>query len=90
MTATWGHPEDLADLIACPLCRATLTEPCRTPGGNWTTHPVRLVSRRCPCGNPPASGSSFCTQECRTTARTATYRRREQHTPTRLRRRTAA
>jgi hypothetical protein len=80
------EPRRVADLIACPLCRATLSEPCRTAAGNWTTHDVRLVSRRCPCGNRPREGSHFCTDECRREARAATYSRREQRRPTKTRR----
>lgn len=83
-------PRPIADLIACPLCRATLVEPCRTPAGNWIVHEVRLVSRRCPCGGLPREGSHFCGEQCRADARASTYRVREQRTPTRLRRRTAA
>lgn len=71
--------------IACP-CGARISEPCRTAGGNWTRHVDRVTSRRCPCGNVPREGSHFCTTECQAEARAATYRRREERTPTRDRR----
>lgn len=40
------------DLIACPACRAKVTDSCRTDsGGPRSPHVNRLVSRRCPCGS---------------------------------------
>lgn len=44
-------PIDLTDLIACPTCRAKVTESCRTPSGHTTTpHGSRLAPRLCLCG----------------------------------------
>lgn len=78
--------ETVADLVACPTCGAKLSEPCRTGSGNATRHVDRVLPRRCPCGNPMQPGSFFCTSECRSQARAATYERREKRNPTRERR----
>lgn len=45
---------DLSQLIACPTCRATITQSCRvvvgsTKGRRRADHVLRLVSRRCKC-----------------------------------------
>ena len=56
----WKPARKIADLIACPVCLAKITELCKTPNG-WAAaeHEERLVSVRCSCGNPMA------TEECR-------------------------
>jgi hypothetical protein len=61
---------DITTLIACPLCRATLTEHCRTSSGRnrWPHHSVRLVSRRCECGEVAQAGKKVC-EVCQTKAR---------------------
>lgn len=79
---------DPRDLIVC-TCGATLTEPCRTTSGNYTVHRDRVIPRRCRCGDLLPAGQRFCGDQCRADARADTYRRREQRTPTRLRRRAA-
>jgi hypothetical protein len=55
------EPRGITTLIACPMCRATLTERCRTKTGRprWD-HAVRLVSRRCECGDPAQAGKKAC------------------------------
>ena len=75
----------VAEPIVCP-CGARLSDPCRTVSGNPTRHADRIIDRRCPCGNVLPAGYHYCTNECRRLARAATYRRREQRTPTRERR----
>lgn len=82
------EPEPAIDeraLLAC-LCGATLTEPCRTAGGNYTVHADRVIPRRCRCLGILEQGALYCGDQCRQDARRDTYRRREQRTPTRLRR----
>lgn len=75
-------------LIACPACRATLAEPCRTATGKAReAHSCRLLVRRCgQCGGLPEKGSHYCSDACRVSARRESYRRREIRMPTRLRR----
>lgn len=81
-------PPKLQRLIVCPVCRATLVEPCRTVTGRARhPHPTRILGRRCPCGRTPMSGSHYCSPECRAIARRRDYWLREVRTPTRLRRR---
>lgn len=84
-------PTKLTQLIACPYCRATVTQACRSPSGNTVTpHTCRLTPRLCPCGNLPPPGYTYCrSPDCSAAeeARRQTYRRREIRTPTRLRRR---
>lgn len=75
----------VAEPIVCP-CGARMSQPCRTQGGNQTRHADRVIDRRCPCGNTLPAGYHYCTNECRRLARAATYRRREQRTPTHERR----
>jgi len=49
------------DLIACPTCRATVTETCRTKLGHRTSdHSTRLLSRRCECGREAPRGCRWC------------------------------
>lgn len=93
LTKRWQPPAPAAQLdplqlVVCP-CGATLAEPCRTTGGNYTVHADRVIPRRCRCGGVLPAGEHFCTAECRAEARAETYRRREQRTPTRLRRKAA-
>ena len=49
------------ELIACPKCRATVTESCRTKNGHRTSdHLERLAPRLCACGHPPKQSSRYC------------------------------
>jgi hypothetical protein len=74
-------------LIACPTCRATVTQKCHTAGGNVTApHADRLVSCRCLCGDLLESRKQYC-EQCRARARKDTYRRREIRNATAQRRR---
>ena len=51
-TAAEPKRYDLGQLIACPTCRAKVTETCRTKNGRRTTpHGSRLAPRLCPCGS---------------------------------------
>ena len=79
-------PTEITQLVACPRCRATLAQPCKTESGNSTTHTERIVPRRCPCGQPVEPRKTYC-QACRDRRRRETYRQREITTPTALRRR---
>lgn len=81
---------DVGTLIACPRCRAKVTETCKTTGGNPTAeHAERLVSRRCPCGERVAWKKQLC-EPCRASARKQTYRLREIRKATSQRRREVA
>lgn len=80
---------DVAQMIACPQCRAKVCEPCLTRGGNSTEHALRLIPRRCQCGALLEPKHTFCAP-CAEVARTRTYYRREVRTPTALRRRRRA
>lgn len=74
------------DLIACE-CGATVTQTCKTVGGNPTTdHTYRAVSRRCLCGALLDWKKQYC-EPCRAAANKQTGWRRERRTPTRTRRR---
>lgn len=79
----------LPPLIACPTCHATVTQTCRTAGGNPTAdHADRLVTRRCPCGALLEPRKQWC-EPCRAAARRRTYRDREIRRSTSQRRRAA-
>lgn len=78
---------DIAQMIACPTCRAKVCEPCHTATGNSTEHRLRLIPRRCRCGGLLAPGRRRYCDPCAELARRQTYYRREITTPTRLRRR---
>jgi hypothetical protein len=77
---------DVAQMIACPTCLAKVCESCRTASGNSTEHHLRLVPRRCRCGGLLEPKRTYC-DPCGDVARKQTYYRREEATPTRLRRR---
>lgn len=70
----------LAELIACPTCRAKVVESCRTAtGGFRSPHTTRLVGRRCACGStlaPRKSVCPTCRQETDDRARLTYARRR--------------
>jgi hypothetical protein len=52
---------DLTKLIACPTCRATVTQTCKTRSGHTTTpHGSRLAPRLCACGLIPDPGHTLC------------------------------
>lgn len=78
-----------SDLIACPTCRATITQGCRSTGGlPREPHTTRLVSRRCMCGSLLARKKQMC-ETCREKSRARQYREREKRRPTAQRRRAA-
>ena len=65
---------ELRNLIACPRCFATMTEPCRLPSGvPCMPHRARLVGAVCQCGQPLAPKCRLC-DSCRSTARRASWR----------------
>lgn len=69
-----GPAEFMDELIACPTCRARLTQHCRTfSGRHRKPHGTRLVSRRCGCGEVLRYGRQRC-DECRDDARRANAR----------------
>jgi hypothetical protein len=77
---------DVHRLIACPTCGAKADQRCRTAGGTPTAnHADRLISVRCPCGEPVAPSCQYC-PPCRDAARKQSYRLRELRNPTRERR----
>lgn len=77
---------DVSDLIACPTCEAHADERCRSASGHPTAnHKDRLISVRCPCGQPVAPRKQYC-EPCRQRARKQTYRLREIRRPSRERR----
>lgn len=52
---------DVSQLIACPTCRAKVTESCRTRSGHTTKpHGSRLAPRLCPCGSLLAPRRRYC------------------------------
>lgn len=52
---------DLTRLIACPACRAKVTETCRTSSGHTRTpHDCRLAPRLCICGAVLAGHRRYC------------------------------
>lgn len=58
----------LSDLIACPTCRATVTQSCRvvkgaSKGKPKGDHVLRLVKRQCVCGNRLQPRRQLC-DEC--------------------------
>lgn len=56
---------DLSKLIACPTCRAKVTETCRTKNGRRTTpHGSRLAPRLCICGALLGNKRRLC-DDCR-------------------------
>lgn len=60
--ATPSPALDVAQLIACPTCRARVTQSCRSSGGHpRAPHSTRLVSRRCACGSLLERKKSVCT-----------------------------
>lgn len=53
----------ISQLIACPVCRATVTQRCRTRNGFSTSpHAVRATPRLCACGSLPEPWASYCTR----------------------------
>lgn len=47
--------------IACPTCKATVTETCRSATGQRSKdHAARWVKRQCPCGEPVGKGQTAC------------------------------
>lgn len=73
---------NVSDLIACPTCGAHANERCRSASGNpRENHAARLISVRCPCGEPVAPRKQYC-EPCRERARKQTYRLREIRRPT--------
>ena len=74
------------NLVACPYCRAKVSQSCKSSGGNSVApHSVRLAARLCPCGDIPAPRRRYC-EPCRLAARALTYQLREMRNPTRERR----
>jgi hypothetical protein len=62
-------PADVAQMIACPVCRARVDRMCQTTTGRTRSpHPARLIIKRCPCGSPINAGRKVC-NECRDEAR---------------------
>lgn len=72
LRATERRPIDR--LIACPACRANVTQPCRTKTGHTrTAHACRLAPRLCPCGSVLAAQRRLC-DGCRDDSRRASKR----------------
>lgn len=79
-------PPNLRLLVACPFCRAAVSQTCRSTGGHPVApHTVRLAPRLCACGELLGYRKQLC-EFCRLEARTLTYRRRETRQPTKTRR----
>lgn len=80
------RPLDVHQYVACGTCGARADERCRSAAGNAVAnHDARIISVRCPCGDPVAPRKLYC-EPCRVKARKRTYWRREVREPTRERR----
>lgn len=71
------HTLRRGDLIACPTCKARLSEPCLRANGERAGNPhrTRLAPRSCPCGGwLPPTGERLCLS-CREVVHPSTVER---------------
>lgn len=80
------QPTHPADLVAC-YCGAKASQACRNKKGGPASRPhaTRRIPRCCPCGNSlpkvderSSNSVKFCADECRASARRATWQSSEQ------------
>lgn len=80
------RPIDVHRYVACPTCGARADERCHATGGTpRSNHAARIISVRCPCGEPVEHRKLYC-EPCRVRARKQTYRLREIRKPSAERR----
>lgn len=86
MKPTPRRPIEVHRYVACPVCLARADERCRASGGTpRKNHAARIISVRCPCGDPVKWRKLYC-EPCRLRARKQTYRLREIRKPSAERR----